>query len=203
MKIAEYHSHLNGYEFLQVHKPDILEEIESVIKNIDAESFRTKQSKEKNRVGTMLYSPRDINTAFREEFKKAHWDEHRNSYYLTSDAELAYKTMALDAPEQKKIIESEGKKAFLSYNQTDFLKERIAIEVQFGKYAFVAYDLFVKHMAFFIANDIDVGIEIIPTKKMCADMSSGIAYYEGEVYNVYRQGRNTPAVPLLIIGIEP
>ncbi|MFC2492505.1 MAG: restriction endonuclease, partial [Campylobacter curvus] len=23
------------------------------------------------------------------------------------------------------------------------------------------------------------------------------------VYNVYRQGRNTPAVPLVIIGIEP
>lgn len=35
-----------------------------------------------------------------------------------------------------------------SYNQTDFVKDRIAIEVQFGKYSFVAYDLFVKHMAF-------------------------------------------------------
>ena len=58
-------------------------------------------------------------------------------------------------------------------------------------------------MAFYIANKIDVGIEIIPTKAMCAEMSSGIAYYEGEVYNVYRQGRNTPAVPLILIGIEP
>ena len=48
-----------------------------------------------------------------------------------------------------------------------------------------------------------MGIEIIPTKAMCDEMSSGIAYYEGEVYNVYRQGRNTPAVPLILIGIEP
>jgi hypothetical protein len=28
-------------------------------------------------------------------------------------------------------------------------------------------------------------------------------YYEGEVYNVMRQGRNSPPVPLLILGIEP
>ena len=40
-------------------------------------------------------------------------------------------------------------------------------------------------------------------KKMQAQMSSGIAYYEGEVYNVMRQGRNNPPVPLLILGIEP
>lgn len=26
-------------------------------------------------------------------------------------------------------------------------------------------------------------------------MSNGIAYYESEVYNIYRQGRNNPAVP--------
>ncbi len=34
-------------------------------------------------------------------------------------------------------------------------------------------------------------------------MSSGIAYYEGELYNVIRNGRGVPAVPLVILGIEP
>lgn len=29
---------------------------------------------------------------------------------------------------------------------------RIAVEVQLGKYAFVAYELFVKHMAFFVGD---------------------------------------------------
>lgn len=92
---------------------------------------------------------------------------------------------------------------FFSYNQTDFVKEKIAVEVQFGKYAFVAYDLFVKHMLFYTAGVIDLGIEVLPTKVMQSQMSSGIAYYEGEVYNVMRQGRNSPPVPLLILGIEP
>jgi len=79
----------------------------------------------------------------------------------------------------------------------------IAANVQFGKYSFVAYDLFVKHMLFYSGGKINLGVEILPTKKMQSQMSSGVAYYEGEVYNVMRQGRNSPPVPLLILGIEP
>jgi hypothetical protein len=53
----------------------------------------------------------------------------------------------------------------LEQPQTDFVKNRVAIEVQFGKYAFVAYDLFVKHLAFYIGNHIDEGIKILPIMK--------------------------------------
>jgi hypothetical protein len=58
-------------------------------------------------------------------------------------------------------------------------------------------------LAFFIGNYIDVGIEILPMKTLQSQMSSGPSYYEGELYNVVRQGRGIPAVPLVIIGIEP
>ena len=37
---------------------------------------------------------------------------------------------------------------------------------------------------------------------MQAQMSSEVAYYEGEVYNVLRHGRGNPSVPWLILGIE-
>ena len=60
-----------------------------------------------------------------------------------------------------------------------------------------------KRMLFYSGGKINLGIEILPTKKMQSQMSSGVAYYEGEVYNVMRQGRNSPPVPLLILGIEP
>jgi hypothetical protein len=83
------------------------------------------------------------------------------------------------------------------------VKERLAVEVQFGKYSFVAYDLFVKHMAFFIGDVIDVGIEILPMKELQEEMSSGVAYYEGELYNLIREGRGVPAVPLVLVGIAP
>ena len=58
-------------------------------------------------------------------------------------------------------------------------------------------------MAFFISGDINVGVEIIPTDKMLRYMDSGPANYEGEIFNLYRQGRSTPAVPLWVLGIEP
>ena len=203
MQIKHCYSHLNGLEYLKVHKPELLSEIEQVIREIDVSGLKTKVSKEKTKSGKSLYNPKDINGAFKEAFRNLGWNEKRHDYYLTPDQELAYETMYLAKDKQKKAIEAVGKQAFFSYNQTDFLKDKVAIEVQFGKYSFVAYDLFVKHMAFYIANEINVGIEIIPTKCMANEMSSGVAYFEGEVYNVYRQGRNTPAVPLVLFGIEP
>ena len=92
----------------------------------------------------------------------------------------------------------------MSYNQTDFVKERVAVEVQFGKYAFVAHsDLFVKHLSFYVSDIIDVGIEILPMKELEREMSSGVPYYERDLLNVIRQGRGVPAVPLVIVGVTP
>jgi hypothetical protein len=170
---------------------------------VDANACRTKISKEKTKTGKMLFSPVDMNKAFKALLGVEGWCESRTQYYVTANVKLARETLALNADEQKKIIEDAGETAHFTYNQTDFVKERIAVEVQFGKYAFVAYDLFVKHMAFYIGNQIDLGIEILPMKSLTSEMSSGVAYYEGEVYNVIRQGRNTPAVPLIILGIAP
>lgn len=73
--------------------------------------------------------------------------------------------------------------------------------MQFGKYSFVAYDLFVKHLAFYVGDKIDVGIELLPMKSLQSEMSSGPGYYEGELYNVIRNGRGVPAVPLVIVGV--
>lgn len=109
----------------------------------------------------------------------------------------------MDTEKQKEEIIAAGETPIFSYNQTDFVKERVAIEVQFGKYSFVAYDLFVKHLAFYVGDQIDLGVEILPMKELQQEMSSGVPYYEGEFYNVIRQGRGVPAVPLVLIGIKP
>jgi Restriction endonuclease BglII len=111
--------------------------------------------------------------------------------------------MVLPAAEQKNLIEEAGKRAIYSYNQTDFVKNRVAVEVQMGKYSFIAYDLFVKHLAFYVGNAIDVGVEVLPMKSMQEEMSSGPGYYEGALYDVARQGRGVPAVPLVLVGIAP
>ncbi len=203
MKIAETYSHLNGLEFLLVHKPSLWKEIQSVVASVDADKCRTKISKEKTMKGRILFSPIDMNAAFSRLLRKQSWNESRVSYWVTKNEKLIRKTIAMSAEEQKREIEAAGETPIFSYNQTDFVKDRVAIEVQFGKYAFVAYDLFVKHLAFYVGDRIDVGIEILPMKSLQSQMSSGVAYYEGEFYNVVRQGRGVPAVPLILVGIEP
>lgn len=203
MKIAQTYSHLNGVEFLIVHKPKQWAEIKQVVAHVDAHACRTKVSKEKTMPGKLLYSPIDMNAKFKQLLRSKHWKESRVSYWVTKSEKLIRKTLTMSAKEQKREIEAAGETPIFSYNQTDFVKDRVAVEVQFGKYSFVAYDLFVKHLAFYVGDQIDVGIEILPMKSLQAQMSSGVPYFEGEFYNVIRQGRGVPAVPLVVVGIEP
>ena len=203
MKIAQKYSHLNGEEYLIVHHKQLYDEIRDVIAAVDAAMYRTKVSKEIRKQGKKLLSPIELNQAFDREFSAREWTESRYNYYITLQRELMEKSLSMSANEQKQFLADNGEtEPIYSYNQTDFVKDKIAVEVQFGKYSFVAYDLFVKHMMFYSGGVINLGIEILPTKKMQSEMSSGVAYYEGEVYNVMRQGRNSPPVPLLILGIE-
>ena len=203
MRIVQKYSHLNGLEFLLVHKPALWKEIQDVIECADASECRTKVSKEVRTKGQLFYSPLAMNKAIRSGFAEHGWDERRISYWVTSDARLIRKTLFMEAAQQKTEIEDAGLKPLSSYNQTDFVKERVAVEVQFGKYAFVAYDLFVKHLAFYVGDVIDVGVEILPMKELQQHMSSGVGYYEGELYNLIREERGVPSVPLISIGVAP
>ena len=40
-------------------------------------------------------------------------------------------------------------------------------------------------------------------KEMQREMSSGPGYYESTLYDIARQGRGVPAVPLVIVGVIP
>lgn len=203
MKIVQTYSHLNGLEYLLVHKKKLWNEVKQVIESVDGNVCKTKISKEKTMSGQLLFSPIDMNKEFSKLLAEKKWKESRVSYWVTKNERLIRQTLSKSAEEQKTEIEAAGETPIYSYNQTDFAKDRVAIEVQFGKYAFVAYDLFVKHLAFYVRDQIDVGIEILAMKSLQSKMSSGPGYYEGELYNIIRNGRGVPAVPLVIIGVEP
>lgn len=203
MKIVQYYSHLNGFEFLKYHKAHVWDDLEAVIAAVDAEKCRTKASAEARKAGRTLYSPVDMNKEFAALFDKHGWSERRVTNWLAEDTSLLRDIMRLEPKAQKEMIESKGLDPIMTYNQTDFVKDRVAVEIQFGKYAFVAHDLFVKHMSFFISDDIDVGIEVVPMKSMEREMSSGVPYYERDLFNLMRQGRGIPAVPIILVGVAP
>jgi hypothetical protein len=203
LRIEKIYSHLNGHEWLLVHQRKIWSEIQEIVGEVDANRYKTKISKEKGMRGKHLFAPIELNKRFTIEFQKSDWRESRTKYWVTDDYKLIRKTLLLPADQQKKEIETAGHRAIFSYNQTDFVKNRVAVEIQLGKYSFIAYDLFVKHLAFYVGDAIDVGVEILPMKTMQTEMSSGPGYYEGALYDLARQGRGVPAVPLVLLGIAP
>ena len=204
MKIAQVYSHLNGLEFMLVRKPDLWQEIQDAVQNVDASSAFEKVSREKTMTGRILLSPSKLNTLFKAELSAKGWQEVRHAYFVNEDLNTAREIVhILDMDEQRRIIIERGFTPYRTYNQIDFVKDKAAIEVQLGKYFSVQYDLHVKHTFFYERGDIDVGIEIIPTHKMMSQMSSGVAWYENELANIVREGRSNPSVPVILIGIMP
>ncbi len=163
MKIVYEYSHLGGSEILQVRYPAYENEIYDVIGLV--EGHRTKISKEKTKLGKELYSPTDINQQFAEAFQERGYNELRDTY-----------TIRLP----NNAIEIAG-----AFKQVDFVKEKVLVEVQFGKYAFMFYDM-AKFQYFFNENKADVGIEIVPCHGLHSQMSSGVSYGEQLVYDIER-----------------
>lgn len=150
-----------------------------------------------------LYSPKAIYQAFAQAIPAANWQESRTSYGVTEGYSLIRRTIHLPPQDQKRHIQEAGKRPICSYRQTECVKSRVAVELRFGKYSFIADDLFVKHLAFFVGDEIALGIEILPMKSMQEQVSSGPGYYDGVLYDLARQGRGVPAVPRVLVGVIP
>ncbi|TNJ40418.1 restriction endonuclease [Chlorobaculum thiosulfatiphilum] len=204
MKISETYSHLNGLEYLLVRKPELWREIQSVIAAVDATQCCVKVAQEKSAAGALLFSPVDMNAMFIRLLREKSWQESRRSYCVSRSENLVSPSLPISSEAKNLSTVPDAETPItISYNQTDFIKERVSVEFQFGKYGLMECEIFAKPLAFYVGDRIDVGIEILPMKSLQAQMSSGVPYYEGEIYNVVRQGRGVPAVPLVIVGIEP
>ena len=116
MKIVETYSHLNGLEFLLVHKKELWEEIQDVIQQVDGKACKTKISKEKTMRGRLLYSPIEMNKSFKRLLESREWIESRVSYWVTKDEKIIRKTLTMLPEKQKEEIEQAGYSPIFSYN---------------------------------------------------------------------------------------
>jgi len=179
MRVVYEYSHLGGAEILAMRHPDIEQEVYSVIASVHAN--RTKTSREKTMPGRMLFNPVDMNRQFLARFRALGFEELRDYYRLT----IPDSDFALDGV----------------YKQIDFVKRRVLVEVQFGKYAFMFYDM-AKFQYFFNENQADMGIEIVPCHNLKKEMSTGVSYGEQLVYDIERLKRHFPAVPIKVILVD-
>ena len=84
----------------------------------------------------------------------------------------------------------------------DFVKNRLGVEVQFGKYAFMVYNVCAKMTIFNKIGHIDCGVEIVPVKAFADEMSSGVSYYEQFLWDLQSRGVSDIDIPVLIVGID-
>jgi hypothetical protein len=114
MKIVKTYSHLNGLEYLLVHKKDLWEEVEYVIQDIDGGKCMTKVSHEARMQGQMKYSPKDLNREFHGRLAQRNWTESRVTYWVTDDERVIRQTLPMSANEQKVAIVESGNTPIMS-----------------------------------------------------------------------------------------
>ena len=136
-----------------------LEEVKRIIASIDTSGLRTKVSKEKTMPGRMLFDPKALNRTFRIAFTEQGWLKHREYCIYPVD----YYTSDYSPPSSIKR----------AYREMDYVKNRVGVEVQFGKYAFMVYNVAAKMTIFHNLGIIDVGIEIVPVKELTPSRKSG------------------------------
>ena len=186
MIIAAEYSFNDGYSIRRTH-PYLLQEIEDIIASVDAAHHKIKESKEITMPGKMLYSPANLNRAFAQSFGSKGWQKKRiTCHYSTDYYRPGY------SPKQMRP----------AYREIDFLKERLGVEVQFGKYAFMVYNVCAKMTIFHNLGHIDAGIEIVPVKSFADDMSTGVSYFEQFVWDLEQRGVADIDIPVLILGID-
>jgi hypothetical protein len=186
MNIAGIYSFKGAQEVIEARYAQELREVEQIIAAVDSTQCRTKASREKTMPGRILYDPRALNRAFQQEFERRGWKKHKirceypTNYYLPGYASTS----------------PQG-----AFREMDFVKNRVGVEVQFGKYAFMVYNVCAKMTIFHKMDVIDVGIEVVPIKRFADEMSTGVSYFEQFVWDLEHRGVADIDIPVLVLGV--
>lgn len=187
MRVGGVYSFNGGAEVVAAQYSAELTEVYSVIASVEAELYKTKSSFEKTMTGRLLYHPGSLNYAYKQQFAAYNWHTHR----VYCDYPTAYYT-ADYIP--KRTVRG-------AFREIDFVKNRLGVEVQFGKYAFMVYNVCAKMTIFRNEGVIDAGVEIVPLKELAEEMSSGVSYFEQFVWDLEHRGVSNIDIPVLILGV--
>jgi len=187
MIIAGMYSLKEGRKVLEGSHPNEFQEVRDVITALDSELYRTKLSDEPTKRNKLLYAPKELNSAVKTEFNQRGWMRRRVKSMYSTDFYTEEYTPA-------SVLRG-------AFREMDYEKHRVGVEVQFGKYAFMVYNICAKMTIFKNKNIIDVGIEVVPIKAFADQMSTGVSYFEQLVWDLETRGIADIDVPVLVIGI--
>jgi hypothetical protein len=167
--------------------PEEINEVQKVIESVNSSKAKTKVSKEKTMRGKELYSPEELNLSFKKAFEEKGWTSRR----VHCEYSTKYYVKGFEPSNQ-----ISG-----AFREIDFVKKRVGVEVQFGKYAFMFYNVCAKMTIFHKSGIIDIGVEIVPIKTFADEMSTGVSYFEQLVWDLEQRGVADIDIPVLILGV--
>ena len=170
-----------GKKYIQENHKIEFNEVKEIISMVDAEACKVKKSEEETMKGKLLYAPKELNKCFKRNFKKKGW---------ITGARINVWT---EVPE----IQTTHK----GYREIDALKNKLGVEVQFGKYSFMVYNVAAKMTIFAKQKIIDSGIEVVPMLRLAKEMSSGVSYFEQMKTDLEMRGVSNIDIPVIVLGV--
>lgn len=189
MRLAHRHSHLNGEEYLLVERSETWRRVDQVIHRIDAETCRNGGSDAADGGAAASYDPAALDTAFEAAFRSVGWTSRRASL-LAGDEGRGFPP-----------AESSGPFGDLQDRSDALVKDRVSVDLRFSPAIFELPDLFAGSLASFVADEIDVGLVVLPTQTLASRMRPRSSHYEECLEAFRRQPRGFPGVPLVLIGV--
>ena len=178
----------NDGKIIEDKQPNIIQDIKSIVSAVDAQAHKSKVSREKTMPGKELFSPTELNKAFSAGFTSKGWARKRvNCEYPKHYYSDGYRPKPMRAG---------------AFREMDYIKDRVGVEIQFGKYAFMVYNVCAKMTIFHNLGHIDFGIEIVPVKALADEMSTGVSYFEQFVWDLEQRGVSDIDVPVMIYGLD-
>ncbi len=181
MRVVNTYSFKNGEDYIKKNHPGELREVLASIRNLDATLCLTKVSAEKTMPGYLLFSPVDLN-------KNIKLDLHAKGWTDTAGGKKGF----------AELRHSFGKNRF---REMDGVKKKVGLEIQFGKYAFMGYDIFSKMVIFNKLGYINCGIEIVPCNDLVQEMSTGVSSFDQLMVDFQYRGESNIDIPVYVLGI--
>jgi len=183
MKIVSTYSHKDGQTFITQARAREFDEVRQAIEQCDAVACLCKISDERTKP-PLLFSPVAMNMGIKTFLHPLGWTETNHG-------------------SKKGFREPRIKLGSREFREMDGIKNKVGLEIQFGKYAFMGYDIFTKMPIYAKRGLIDCGIEVVVMHSMLGDMSTGVSSFEQIVLDMENRGVADLDLPTVVVGIAP
>lgn len=179
-----------------------LNEIRQAIQAVDVTKLPSKVSKESTMMGKRLLSPKHLNPAI---LSNRLYPLGWATPSLNRRRKIPWDQPSISIETRVTDLSTGLEHEYTTSITMDGLKNRVGLEVQFGKYAFLGWDVLGKMPIFYQMGKIVAGVEVVPMASMRGkkNMSTGIGCFEQIQAILEQRGPSDLDIPVLLLGIAP